>query len=198
MIPPYYTPIRLRCWAREQRKLAKIEESDGPHPIARDNGRQHVVVRRGYDPVVGYLASDKRCRRLFTPQCLYSAWWLVYAAPMERLIRHRFLALFLTCVLLGQMAVSGLSWHIAAPPTPSETQAAHCLVTAQHLATPPTAATDTVGGEHLHHCCHATPVSLVVTAVSWPLVVTATLMPAFSADPYRNPLADLLTRPPIT
>ncbi|MDD5394965.1 MAG: hypothetical protein PHE17_18255 [Thiothrix sp.] len=117
---------------------------------------------------------------------------------MKKPAVHHLLSFLLACVLLAQMAVGVAGWHIDFPPVAQDSQTAHCTVMEQHQATHHAGEQDTVG-EHHHHCCHATPgsVAVPVTSLALPQTEPAALIPAFSAEPYRNPLADLLIRPPI-
>ncbi|MBO0611362.1 hypothetical protein [Thiothrix fructosivorans] len=117
---------------------------------------------------------------------------------MKIIAIHRLLSFLLACVLLAQTAVGVAGWHIDFPPATPDHQSAHCAVIEQHHATHHAGEQDTVG-EHHHQCCHtpAGNVAVPVNTLFVPQVEMAALIPLFSTDPYRNPLADLLIRPPI-
>lgn len=120
--------------------------------------------------------------------CLRCITVLVYAAPMKKPIIQRLLSFLLACVLLAQTAVGVAGWHIDLPSVAQDSQTAHCATLEQHTA-----------GEQHHHCCHTTPGNVAVPVASWvlPPAESAKLIPAFSIEPYHNPHADLLIRPPI-
>ena len=113
---------------------------------------------------------------------------LVYSPSMKKIAIRRLLSFLLACVLLAQTAVGVAGWHIDFPHPEQDTLAAHCALMEQ----------DTLG-EHHHQCCHTTSGSIAVPAASLALPQTesVTLIITFSAEPYCNPLADLLIRPPI-
>ena len=121
---------------------------------------------------------------------------------MKRTTIRRLLSFLLACVLLAQVAVGAAGWHLDVPHPAQDTHTAHCAVMGQHAAVwgghDHSGETDERGEQH-HYCCHTTPGSLAVPVASLPLpqAESVALIPAFSTDPYRNPLADLLIRPPI-
>lgn len=106
---------------------------------------------------------------------------------MKKPTIQRLLSFLLAGVLLAQTAVGVAGWHIDFPPA---THDHHVTYDAGHQ--------DTVD-EHHHHCCYTTSSSIAVpvAALLLPQAESATLVSVFSAEPYRNPLADLLIRPPI-
>lgn len=138
----------------------------------------------------------------WSSECLRCITVLVYAAPMKKPIIQRLLSFLLACVLLAQTAVGVAGWHLDIPHSAQDTHIAHCAVMEKHAAVwsghDHSGETDERGEQH-HHCCHTAPGSLAVPVASLPLppAESATLIPAFSTEPYRNPLADLLIRPPI-
>lgn len=123
---------------------------------------------------------------------------LFYPAPMRTPTIHRLLSLLLACVLLAQAAVAVAGWHIDFPPATHHHTAEHCAAMQQHLDAHHTGEPATAG-EHHHHCCHSSVsgAAVPVAALLLPPTEPTTLIPAFAAEPYRNPLADLLIRPPI-
>ena len=130
--------------------------------------------------------------------CLRCITVLVYDAPMRKPTIHRLLSFLLACVLLAQTAVGVAGWHVDFPPAAHEHQSLHCATLEQHHATHDAGGQDSVG-EHHHQCCHtpAGNVAVPVNTLPVPQAKIAALLPLFSAEPYRNPHADLLIRPPI-
>ncbi|OQX01247.1 MAG: hypothetical protein BWK73_46750 [Thiothrix lacustris] len=113
---------------------------------------------------------------------------------MNKLPIHRLLSLLLACLLLAQVAVATVGWHIDFPHQHEHEVAHHSVVLAEHDHV---AQDGTV--EHHHHCCHDTTanVALPFASFSLPLTETTTFIPTAIIDPYRAPHADLLIRPPI-
>jgi len=116
---------------------------------------------------------------------------------MKRLTNHHLLSVLLACLLLAQMAVATVGWHIDFPHQHEQHEhemAHHSVTFAEHDHV---AQDGTV--EHHHHCYHGTTanVALPFASFSLPLTATTTFIPTAIIDPYRNPHADLLIRPPI-
>ena len=111
---------------------------------------------------------------------------------------HRLLSFLLACVLLAQTTVGVAGWHVDFPLVAHEHQSLYCSALEQHHATHHAGEQDSVG-EHHHQCCHSPAGNVVVpmNTLLVPQVESATLIPVFSTELYRNPLADLLIRPPI-
>ena len=130
--------------------------------------------------------------------CLRCIAVLVYDSPMKKPIIQRLLSFLLACVLLAQTAVGMADWHVDIPATVSSSQTVHCAAMEQHHVTHHVGQQDSVG-EHHHQCCHTTASSVAVPVNTLPVpqAKIAALLPLFSAEPYRNPHADLLIRPPI-
>lgn len=108
----------------------------------------------------------------------------------------RLLSFLLACALFGQLVLGVAQWYcldLDVSQAVADGHSDHCLAEI-HPAEEP----DTLDHHH-HRCCHTTPSNIAVPAVSLTLLqsITLTLIPLFSADPYRNPLIDLLIRPPI-
>jgi len=117
---------------------------------------------------------------------------------MKKPTIQRLLSFLLACVLLAQTAMGVAGWHIDFPHPARDAHTTHCAVMEQHHATHHADERDSVG-EHHHQCCHTTPGSIAVpaNALRLPQVESAMLLTVLTENPYRNPLADLLIRPPI-
>lgn len=117
---------------------------------------------------------------------------------MKKPTIQRLLSFLLACILLVQVAVGVAGWHIDFPHPAQDIHTTHCAVMEQHYATHHADEQDSAG-EHHHQCCHTAQGSVAVPVASLPLPLaeSATLIPVFSTEPYCNPLADLLIRPPI-
>lgn len=122
---------------------------------------------------------------------------LFYPAPMRTPTIHRLLPFLLACILLAQTVIAAAGWHLDSPPATHNHAAEHCTAMQQHWNTHH-GGEQATAGEH-HHCCHgnASGVAVPVAALLLPPTEPAALISAFSAESYRNPLADLLIRPPI-
>ena len=117
---------------------------------------------------------------------------------MKKPTIQRLLSFLLACGLLAQTAGGVACWHLDFPFVSHDQQPAHCVVMEQHHATHHADEQDAVG-EHHHQCCHtpAGNVAVPVNTLLVPQTETAALLPLFSAEAYRDPLTDLLIRPPI-
>ena len=133
--------------------------------------------------------------------CLRCITVLVYAAPMKKPIIQRLLSFLLACVLLGQVQAAMADWHIDVVHTGHDIHTPHLVSGGKHLVT-----WDGHGHsgqssdiENHQHCCHTTTASIAlpVVSVALPSSKATNITSTFTLDHYRDPLADLLIRPPI-
>lgn len=114
---------------------------------------------------------------------------------------HRLLSLLLACFLLGQAFTAMADWHIDVVHTKHDIHTAHLVNGGQHFVTwdGHEHSGQSSDREHHQHCCHTATanIALPIAAVTLPLVASAVTTPMFTLEPYRDPHADLLIRPPI-
>lgn len=126
---------------------------------------------------------------------------LSYPLRMNKITTNRLLSLLLACVLLAQIAVNMAVWHIDFPLSgQGQQQTLHSAAMEQHLATHHAdEANHNLAAEHHHYCGHCSFSSTALPFQPMPLFLAQTegSLPTFRPDNYRNPLTDLLLRPPI-